>query len=97
MTMVNCGRARTHILLSSQPMFSGTLRLNLDPYEEFSDEDIIKVISQVYPAYSGSRSGSSRRTRSQSVSQPETLLLEAVQSGGINFTSKERQVMTVSS
>lgn len=89
-------------------MFTGTLRENLDPFGEHSDEDIIRAMAEVQPSFSRGRRVSSTsswmrsREASDAAGQAATggildptffIALNAdVEAGGLNFTPKERQV-----
>ena len=75
------GRQNGMFILPQDPsIFSGTIKSNLDPFSSHDDEDILKALDLVrFP-------GSDRGRR---------ILLDIVEEGGSNFSSGEKQLMSL--
>ena len=73
-------RKKLCIIPQDPVMFSATVRFNLDPFDEFSDEQIWEVLRDV--------------SMSEHVQTPPSKLQELVAESGDNFSAGQRQVKT---
>lgn len=80
---------RRLVLVAQDPvLFSGTIRSSLDPFDEYSDEEILRVLKQVQ--ISGIISGDSLSLEDGS------FLNSRVSAGGSNFSSGAAQLLSLS-
>lgn len=91
----------------SQPTFSGTIRENIDPDNEYSDEDILQALKEVQPTsakwkrasrlstFASETSGTSLRPANEEMPQddaPSAILDSVVAPSGLNFSVSEQYV-----
>jgi ABC-type multidrug transport system fused ATPase/permease subunit len=74
-------RSKLCIIPQDPVMFSATVRFNLDPFDEFSDEEVWDVLRSV--------------NMSEHVQSLPNQLQENVAEGGDNFSAGQRQVSLV--
>lgn len=72
-------------------LFSGTVRSNLDPFEEFEDAPLLEVLESVGMH---NRSGIESSSHSMISNRIEDLD-DPVSEGGVNFSVGERQLMVI--
>lgn len=87
-------RRRISIVPQSPVLFSGTVRRNLDPFDEKTDEECAWALSRVRVAVEGHETATSR---SDEGSQPVMRLAldSAVAAGGANFSAGEAQLLSL--
>jgi len=102
-------RSRITIIPQDSVLFSGTIRENLDPFEEHSDEACLDVLYRVQlisesehqsrrnsRAPSPSAAGSEDTAPTQQEETARTIRLETeVSAGGSNFSSGQRQLISM--
>ena len=87
-------RSKIAVIPQDPVLFSGTVRTNLDPFDEFPDDKLFEVLQHVglyNPISNKSLGNVGGRT------QPIKSLSEAVAEGGTNFSVGQRQLMVRSS
>jgi len=75
-------------------LYSGTVRTNLDPFEEFEDNQLYEVLGRVglYSLATGSTSSTSLASLAQSRVDS---LTDGVTEGGSNFSVGQRQLLVI--
>ena len=88
-------------------LFSGTVRTNLDPFDEFSDDRLFEVLQHVglyspmtknissISLASSHMSGNSSNAAVGGRTQPIKSLSESVAEGGTNYSVGQRQLMVI--
>ena len=84
-------RSRLAIIPQDPVLFSGTVRSNLDPFNSFTDEDLLAVLSQVHINCQGATPAESSLppTNTHTVISLST----SVASGGQNLSQGQRQLL----
>ena len=86
-------RSKISVIPQDPVLFSGTIRSNLDPFEEFSDERLLDVLNRV-GLYSTGRKESSTTSLSSLAGQIDSLL-DTVADGGSNYSVGQRQLLVI--
>ncbi len=79
-------RSRLAIVPQDPVLFTGTIRSNLDPFNQYTDQDILSVLSQVHINNDPGNSPQLNKTPLLSLSSPITL-------GGHNLSLGQRQLL----
>ena len=74
----------------------GTVRSNLDPFDDFNDDDLLKMLERV-GLYGSSRSNSnpSESSKPRNTVSRVTSLNDVVTEGGVNFSVGQRQLLVI--
>lgn len=75
-------------------LFSGTIRTNLDPFEEYPDSRLYDVLSRV-GLYSAATKSSQSSLTSLANANPVQTLNDPVSEGGSNFSVGQRQLLVI--
>lgn len=88
-------RSKIAVVPQDPVLFSGTIRSNLDPFNQYTDVQLFEVLSRVglYTTTSGNSSTSSLNSLANSMVQS---LEDPVFEGGNNFSVGQRQLMVIS-
>jgi ABC-type multidrug transport system fused ATPase/permease subunit len=91
-------RSKIAVIPQDPVLFSGSIRSNLDPFNEYSDETLLDVLARV-GLYSSSSSSSGNQSSSTSsltslVGQIQDLT-DVVQDGGSNYSVGQRQLLVI--
>ena len=100
-------RSKIAVIPQDPVLFSGTVRTNLDPFDEFSDDRLFEVLQHVglyspmtknsssISLASSHMSGSSSNVAVGGRPQPIKSLSESVAEGGSNYSVGQRQLMVI--
>lgn len=86
-------RSKIAVIPQDPVLFSGTIRNNLDPFNEYSDETLVDCLTRV--GLLASTSASSSSLSSLSLSGGVQSLNDSVKEGGGNFSVGERQLLVI--
>lgn len=101
---VGLAKLRSNIAVIPQDpvLYSGTVRTNLDPFDDYSDEKLYEVLARVglsgtvtHSSSSLSLSSLSQSIRSQKQSSRVESLADEVTEGGSNFSVGQRQLLVI--
>eukprot|EP00980_Cylindrotheca_fusiformis_P026110 scaffold15371_cov68-Cylindrotheca_fusiformis.AAC.1 len=90
-------RANIAVIPQDPVLYSGTVRTNLDPFNEFSDEKLYDVLRRV-GLYKTNVSGTSSSASLDSLAQGNTRigsLVDTVAESGNNFSVGQRQLLVI--
>ncbi|KAN0064357.1 hypothetical protein ACQY0O_002552 [Thecaphora frezii] len=93
-------RSRLSIVMQDPVLFSGTLRDNLDPFNEYSDDEILDAMGKINIA---ARRGDDEEEGEEDGKQPREATASAMQltldtpvsSGGANFSAGQAQLISL--
>ncbi|CAD6904542.1 unnamed protein product [Tilletia controversa] len=94
-------RSRCTFVPQDPVILSGTIRSNLDPAGEHTDEELLHILRQIQPsqAFAPSSSSSSDDNNAEGIRKPTTThamnIDSAVASGGTNFSAGEAQIISL--
>jgi len=86
-------RSKVAVVPQEPVLFSGTIRGNLDPFNEYHEEKLLDVLSRV-GLFGGSASTSSNSLSSLAMSHVQSLS-DPVKEGGNNFSVGQRQLLVI--
>ena len=101
---VGLAKLRSNIAVIPQDpvLYSGTVRTNLDPFDDYSDEKLYEVLARVGLSSAVTHSSSSlslsslgQSARSQNQSSRVESLADEVTEGGSNFSVGQRQLLVI--
>ena len=87
-------RSNIAVIPQDPVLFSGTIRSNLDPFEQFSDEELSSVLMRVGLFTGTTMSSSTASLSSLALSQVRSLE-DQVREGGSNFSVGQRQLLVI--
>jgi len=87
-------RSNIAVIPQDPVLFSGTLRTNLDPFGQFSDDEIITVLTRVGLFTDVSPSASNESLSSLGISNVQSIE-DPVKEGGSNFSVGQRQLLVI--
>jgi ATP-binding cassette subfamily C (CFTR/MRP) protein 1 len=87
-------RSNIAVIPQDPVLFSGTIRSNLDPFEQFSDDELSSVLTRVGLFTYTTSSSSTTSLVSLGSSQVQSLH-DAVKEGGSNFSVGQRQLLVI--
>jgi ATP-binding cassette subfamily C (CFTR/MRP) protein 1 len=88
-------RSKIAVIPQDPVLFSGTIRSNLDPFEQFPDDKLLDVLERV-GLYSSSRKNSSTNSLSSLGGQIHSLHDDVADSGS-NYSVGQRQLLVIAS
>ncbi|KAH6687860.1 ATP-dependent bile acid permease [Plectosphaerella plurivora] len=91
-------RSRLAIIPQDPVLFSGTVRSNLDPFDERTDDELRDSLQRVHlvgsvPGTPGEPSGSSSATAVATNTNPFSSLSSPISEGGLNLSQGQRQLL----
>ena len=86
-------RSKISVIPQDPVLFSGTIRSNLDPFEEYSDSRLLDVLNRVGLYHDMQKEVSSNSL--SSVSGQVSSLADAVTDGGSNYSVGQRQLLVI--
>ncbi|PYI23139.1 ABC bile acid transporter [Aspergillus violaceofuscus CBS 115571] len=88
-------RSRMAMIPQNPVLFTGTIRSNLDPFDEHDDDAVLRALRQVHWSSSSSLSSSTSTGLHPQGSSPQAskVLGEKVSPGGTNFSHGQRQLL----
>lgn len=87
-------RGSVAVIPQDPVLFSGTLRSNLDPFDEYRDEQLYETLEKV-GLYEGQSMSTASRNLSSHTNVRIDSLNDAVSEGGINFSVGQRQLLVI--
>jgi ABC-type multidrug transport system fused ATPase/permease subunit len=87
-------RSNIAVIPQDPVLFSGTIRTNLDPFNEFADADLLEVLNRVGLFTEMKASSSTMSLSSLGLCQVQSLL-DIVKEGGSNFSVGQRQLLVI--
>jgi ABC-type multidrug transport system fused ATPase/permease subunit len=75
-------------------LFSGTIRMNLDPFNDFTDDQLYETLART-GLYTGNSIGSSSHSLSSLSQSHVESLSDIVAEGGSNFSVGQRQLLVI--
>ena len=87
-------RSKIAVIPQDPVLFSGSIRSNLDPFNEYSDGRLYDVLSRV-DLYSATQRSSSYNSLTSLAQNPVQSLDDAVSEGGSNFSVGQRQLLVI--
>jgi ABC-type multidrug transport system fused ATPase/permease subunit len=87
-------RSKIAVIPQDPVLFSGTIRTNLDPFKEYSDADLLEVLTRVNLLSSTKPNSSSSSLSSMSQCHVQSLE-DPVREGGSNFSGKLKMASVV--
>ena len=98
-------RSKIAVIPQDPVLFSGTVRTNLDPFDEYSDDSLFEVLQHVglyssmvknYSSHSlSSNGGISSDNPVKGRTEPIKSLADSVTEGGTNYSVGQRQLMVI--
>ncbi|RPA83475.1 P-loop containing nucleoside triphosphate hydrolase protein [Ascobolus immersus RN42] len=87
-------RSRISIIPQDPVLFSGTVRSNLDPFDNFTDEKLVEALRRVHLIPQTADSGTATPATVGSTAQnPFTDLNSTISEGGLNLSQGQRQLL----
>ena len=86
-------RSRLAIIPQDPVLFSGSVRSNLDPFNKFTDEDLLDALSQVHINCQSVTSESSLSTTHETKGHAFNSLSSPIAEGGQNLSQGQRQLL----
>ena len=86
-------RSRLAIVPQDPVLFSGSIRSNLDPFDEFTDEDLLHALSQVHIDSQSANAGSSTQQTNTLKNRTFGSLSFPISEGGHNLSQGQRQLL----
>ena len=87
-------RSKIAVIPQDPVLFSGSVRTNLDPFEEYHDAWLYDVLTRV-GLYSSKKRSSSNNSLSSLVQNPVQSLNDSFSEGGSNFSVGQRQLLVI--
>jgi len=87
-------RSKIAVIPQDPVLFSGTIRTNLDPFEEYSNERLLDALTRV-GLYSKTTTSSSTLSLTSLANAHVQSLTDTVMDGGSNFSVGQRQLLVI--